>query len=108
MELVQPTFRRCLAIWWSFAWRAFVLWTPVMFVVCMSMLAFVPFPEPGTPPDSADFRRMMLIIPIMWLVIMGGLVVTQTYAMQWMLRTQRWRDWFVALIPADDPRRPGV
>jgi hypothetical protein len=108
MELLQQSFRRCLAIWWSFTWRAFVLWIPVMFVVFVSMFTIMPFPEPGRPPDPALFRRMMLFMPIMWLVLMGGLVVTQTYAMQWMLKTQKWRDYFVALIPADDPRRPRV
>ena len=109
MELIQPTFKRSLAIWWSFAWRSFVLWIPVMVVVMGVMFAVIPFPEPGKPVDPIRYQQQiqhaMIFLPIAWLAILGGLVVTQTFAMQWMLKTQRWPDYYVALIPADDPRR---
>jgi hypothetical protein len=35
----------------------------------------------------------------MFIVIIGSQVV----GLRWMLRTQRWRDFFVAIIPAKDP-----
>jgi len=106
MELIQPTFKRSLAIWWSFAWRAFLLWLPVVFVLMIVVFAVMPFPEPGEPPDPAEFQRIFTILPLVWLISIGGMVVTQTFAMQWMLKSQRWADFFLALLPADDPRRP--
>jgi len=105
VELIEPTFRRSLAIWWSFAWRAFVLWMPVVVVLMGVMFAVVPFENPGEPPDSAEIHRAMIFMPIVWAGMMVGIVVTQTFAMQWMLKSQRWPDYIVALIPADDPRR---
>src|SRR5262245_52958022 len=106
MELIEPTFKRSLAIWWSFAWRAFVLWMPFVVVIMALMFAIMPFPKPGAPPDPAEFQRAITFLPIVWIAMIGGLVVSQTYAMRWMLKSQRWSDFFVALIPADDPRRP--
>lgn len=105
MPLVQPTFRRVLGIWWSFVWRSFVLWTPLAIIVMVGMLSFIPFPQPGKQPEPDEFRRLMTVFPLIWLLMMAGFVITQVWAMQWMLKSQRWSDYYVALIPVDDPRR---
>ena len=103
MILIEPTLGHCLKIWWAFCWRAGVMMMPGLFVLMVSMFFFMPFPEPGKPPDQFDPKAVAaifaVIYPLMFVVIIGS----QVLGLRWMLRAQRWRDFFVALIPAKDP-----
>lgn len=103
MTLIEPTLRHCLKIWWAFCWRAGVMMMPGMFVLMISMFFFMPFPKPGEPPEQIDPRAVATIFavvyPLMFIVVIGSQVV----GLRWMLRTQRWQDFFVAIIPAKDP-----
>jgi hypothetical protein len=103
MELIEPTFRRSLFIWWAFAWRSMVLWIPAVIVIAAVFFSVVPFQAPGMELSLQDKDLRSTAIWIMCVVMIVGHVVVQTYGMRWMLQSQRWADFFLALIPASDP-----
>lgn len=112
MQMIEPTFRRCLAIWWAFVWRGFVLFLPFWVAVMALMTVLFAKTMPTTPGAQVDpveaqaaAQAALVWLPLIWLVGMGGVVISGTLAVRWMLRKQRWIDFFVALVPVDDPRK---
>ena len=111
MKMIEPTFRRCLAIWWAFVWRGFVLFLPFQVVVMIIMGVVFTKLAPAAPGAQVDpveaqaaAQAAFAWFPLIWLVVMAGVVISGALAVRWMLRKQRWTDFFVALVPVDDPR----
>ncbi len=103
MTIVEPTWSRCVKIWWSFAWRAMLLTVPVMFVMMGVLASLLPFPKPGQSPAPFDPARIGLVFTVGYPLMLALVVGAQVAALRWMLRRQRWQNFFVALIPAPDP-----
>jgi Na+-driven multidrug efflux pump len=100
MEKIEVTFNRALKIWWSFIWRTWILMIPLA-LICLPLMHFLlPFPKPGEPPDmnlgqKPGFLGLFFII---WLVMMMGMVVLQTLAIKWTIKT-KWSDFELKAIP---------
>ena len=103
MKLIEPTLTRCLKIWWAFCWRAMILSMPVMFAGMVAMFYFMPFPKPGQLPTQVDQKAIASTFAVVYPLMFVLIIASQVLAVRWMLRAQRWRDFFVALIPAKDP-----
>lgn len=100
MPGIQVTYPRAIKIWWSFAWRSFVLLTPAMFAMAIAMFLVFPFPKPGEPisPDQAPAFALRGFA--IWIVAMAANVLLQVQAMRWMLKT-RWSDFRLQAISED-------
>jgi hypothetical protein len=95
VHTVEMTFGRALKVWWSYAWRTFVLLFPVMMVAMPLMFVLMPHPHPGEKPDPSQIRAAMPRFFVIWLVMMAANVLVQVQAMRWMLRT-KWSDFRLA------------
>ena len=103
--MVEITLQRSAKIWWSFVWRAWVLTLPMALIMYPIMLWIVPFSKPGDRPGAinpGDVSGLGGKIFIMWLVMVVGMVVTQSFAVKWMLKT-RWSDFKLVLVANESP-----
>lgn len=100
MEQLDVTWSRALKCWWSFVWRGFVLslliLVPLELVAVLVILPMLGL-RPGHPPGPGQVVHKAGLLASLWLVIMIGMVLTQTAAMRWMLRRARWSDFKVLL-----------
>ena len=103
MNQLDITFGRALKVWWSYAWRASVLWIPVGFAMAISMFWIVPFPRPGQPWTPSQVSAWMANGFLIWIVVMAVAIVVQTIAMRWMLKT-RWSDFRLVALSGDESR----
>jgi threonine/homoserine/homoserine lactone efflux protein len=101
MQPVELTFGRAFKVWWSYAWRAFVLGIPVAVVMMIVwfVLLMPYFPHPGQRPDPALMQAAMGRFSVLWFVFMFLYIVIQVLAMRWMLKT-KWSDF--RLLPTND------
>jgi hypothetical protein len=100
---VEVTFVRALKIWWSFAWRALVLWLPVGLLMAISMHWLLPLPHPGQPNvplSPSQVPGFMARGMILWVVLMCVAIVAQTVAIRWMLKV-RWSDFRLQAVMED-------
>ena len=103
MEEVEVTWLRGLKFWWSFTWRAMVLTMLVVFP--LEILAFVflfphmPKAVPGQPPDLSAMKYMGLIMLVVWPIMMATVIGMQVQGMRWMLKSAKWSDFRVAILP---------
>jgi hypothetical protein len=102
MDPVNVTFGRALKIWWSFAWRAWVLMllvmVPMEIVLFWYMMSHFPKQGAGNP---AEAMRMAGTMMVLWPIFMAVLIALQVQAMRWMLNTVRWSDFRLALVPRE-------
>lgn len=94
MADVSITSGRAFKIWWSYLWRAFVLFIPASVLILPLMFWILPFPTLGQPTPQiqpAQLPAMMGKMFGVWLDMMVLNVLLQVQAMRWMLKTQ-WRD----------------
>jgi hypothetical protein len=100
--MVEVTFIRAFKIWWSFAWRAFVLWTPVGLFMAFSIrwILFPHFGQPSAPQNPSQIPGFMARGMILWVVVMSVAIVVQTLAIRWMLKV-RWSDFRLQAVGAD-------
>ncbi len=107
MEVVEPTFRRSLKVWWSFAWRCIALMFAIVFpleLLCFGLIfAAGLFPRPGAQMDPEQMRRFLVIFPLLWVAVVSLMIVVQTLGMRWMLRRAQWSDFRVVLVPKSQP-----
>lgn len=101
MDQVAVTWSRALKIWWSFAWRSWVLSLAVMLPLQIFFMVYVfrHVPPAGTPADPAAMIKMASGMMLAWPVLMAAIVVLQAQGMKWMLRKARWSDFRVAVLP---------
>jgi len=101
MEQIDITWLRALKLWWSFAWRAWVLMLLVLIPMEIVFVSYMMshFPKPGAGP--AEAMRMAGTMAILWPIFMGALIVLQAQAMRWMLNRARWSDFRVAVLPPE-------
>ena len=101
MEQVEVTLLRALKIWWSWAWRAWVLSMLVVVPIDIVFAAFVmghPF-KPGA--DPAEAVRALAPMMILWPLVLVAVVALQAQAMRWMLGRARWSDFRLAVLQRD-------
>ena len=94
MADIVITYGRAFKIWWSYLWRAFVLFIPASLLILPLMFWILPFPTAGQPTPQmhpAELPALMGKMFGVWLVMMVLNVLLQVQAMRWMLKTQ-WRD----------------
>ena len=103
MNELDITFGRALKVWWSYAWRAFVLWIPVGLAIAISMFWIFPFPRPGQGWTPSQVPAMMANGFLIWIMFMAAAIVVQTIAMRWMLKT-RWADFRLVAVSGDESR----
>jgi len=98
MDPVNVTFGRALKLWWSFAWRAWVLMLLVLIPLEIAFMSYMlsHFPKAGGNP--AEAMRMAGTMMILWPIFMAALIALQAQAMRWMLNRARWSDFRVALL----------
>lgn len=66
------------------------------------MYLVMPFPKPGEPPKAMDpnsipgFGAKIFLI---WTVMMSGMIIMQTLAVKWLLKT-KWSDFKSILAPS--------
>jgi heme/copper-type cytochrome/quinol oxidase subunit 2 len=103
MDNVEVTWVRALSIWWSFCWRAMVLsFLIVVPLEGMGMFFLVShIPHPGQPLDPQQSMRVASTMLILWPLMMALVVAIQVVAMRWMLRSARWADFRLAVLPPD-------
>ncbi|HEY2685120.1 MAG TPA: hypothetical protein VGI93_16490 [Steroidobacteraceae bacterium] len=108
MEEIEFTWFRALKVWWSFAWRAWVLMVIILFPVQMIVLfvimpgnmpATVTLPaEHSAPMVPENMRHTFLIMSVIWPILMATAVGVQAQAMRWMVKKTRWSDFRLAVI----------
>jgi heme/copper-type cytochrome/quinol oxidase subunit 2 len=103
MEQAKVTWPQGLKIWWSYSWRAFVLLLLVMIPLEAIMFWFIMshLPKPGTNATPETAARMAGMMAIVWPVAMAVMIALQVQAMLWMLKSARWSDFRVAVLPRD-------
>jgi hypothetical protein len=103
MDNVDVTLVRALRIWWSFCWRAMVLSFLMLFPLEAIAMFFVfsHMPPPGQKMSPQDAMRMSSTMMVVWPFMMAAIVGTQVVAMRWMLRSARWADFRLALLPPE-------
>jgi len=103
MEEIDVTWLRGLKLWWSFTWRAMVLMMLVVFPLEILVFAFlfphIPKPVPGQPPNLSAMKYMALIMLIAWPIMMATVIGMQVQGMRWMLKSAKWSDFRVAILP---------
>jgi hypothetical protein len=102
MEQVEITWVRALKIWWSWAWRAWVLSLLVMVPIEIIFGAFMisHMPKSGSN-DPAQVIQLMAPMMILWPILMVAVVALQAQAMRWALNRAQWSDFRVAVVPRD-------
>jgi hypothetical protein len=98
MDAIEMTFMRAMKVWWSFVWRGIVLWLPVGLVMAAYMFWIMPFPKHPGPLSPDQAKIMMGRMFIVWVVMVVAMIVVQTFAMRWMLKT-RWSDFKLVATP---------
>lgn len=103
MDQVEITFGRSFKIWWSFAWRTWVLSFLVVIPIQIFLFFFVfrNLPPAGSKADPQTIFKMMSGMMIAWPIMMAAIIALQAQAVRWMLRKARWSDFRVALLPRD-------
>jgi hypothetical protein len=108
MNSLEINGRRALSIWWSFIWRSWLCTLPICFVGLALMRSLIPMPlphKPGEPPhpfSPADMpSHYGAKFGLLWVFMMGGMIICQTLAMRWALKT-KWSDFKLVAVPAND------
>jgi hypothetical protein len=101
MEQIQVTLVRALKIWWSWAWRAWVLSLLVMVPVEIIFGTWVVTHASKAANDPAAATRLIAPFMILWPILMVAVIALQAQAMRWMLGRARWSDFRVAVLPKD-------
>ena len=99
---MEVTFSRAFKIWWGFMWRAWILTMPLTALIAPIMFLVIPFPKPGEPPKPMDANSIPGFVGkffLIWILMMAGMVVMQSLAMRWVLKT-KWSDFKVVLVPS--------
>jgi hypothetical protein len=103
MDELNVTWTSGLKIWWSFAWRAwllmFIAMVPAEIVLFLIVGPSLTKGTPGHPVDMEALRHAMGWFPLFWLGMMAALIALQAQAMRWMLKKARWSDFRLALLP---------
>ena len=105
MSTIEITFMRALKVWWSFIWRGYVLLLPVGIVMGVAMFWMMPFPTHPGPMGPDQAKLMIGKGSVFWIVMMVLMVVVQTFAMRWMLKT-RWSDFTLVAAPIEPRPSP--
>jgi hypothetical protein len=104
MQPVEVTFQRAFKVWWSYTWRAWVLWVPVFVVIAAAIqLSGVTPHNQGSPrvmPSPEKLRHDMKLVLEVWPVLIVGLSIVQTFAMRWCLKTP-WSDFRLVAVAPD-------
>lgn len=100
MATIEITFGRALKIWWSYAWRAFVLMLPVVVVLDIVIFFVIPLPKPGQPPGREQLTEFAVRGLLIWLPGMVAYIFLQALAMKWMLKT-RWSGFRLQMVPEE-------
>lgn len=98
---MEITFLRSVKIWWGFMWRAWILTMPLALVTFPFMFLLIPFPKLGEPPkpiDPSSIPGLAGKLFIIWVFMMVGMVVMQSFAMRWLLKT-KWSDFSLVAVP---------
>lgn len=104
MEQLDVTWFRGLKIWWSFTWRASVLFFMVVLPLEIAVVIFMKnstLQQPGST-GRPDMAKMAMLMMTAWPVLMAAVVVLQAQAMRWMLRKARWADFPLAILPRNE------
>jgi heme/copper-type cytochrome/quinol oxidase subunit 2 len=101
--MVEITLGRATKIWWSFAWRSMVLSFLVLIPVeaILAVIFFKYIPTKGQHIDPSQVQHVFGVFSIVWLVMVGTMVLLQALGMRWMLKSARWSDFRVAVLPPD-------
>ena len=102
MDQVDVTWGLALKIWWSFCWRASVLFFLVVFPLELIGMIFMSryMPHPGQKGmDPKQAMRISSGMMIAWPILMALVVAIQAQGMRWMLRKARWSDFRLAVLP---------
>jgi hypothetical protein len=99
MQPVEITFQRAFKVWWSYTWRAWVLWMLVFMVMGLALQASGIMPRnsarPHVPPAPEQLRHSLSLL----FVVLVALSIVQIFAVRWCLKT-RWSDFkLVAMAP---------
>ena len=102
MEQLPITWLRALKIWWSFAWRAWVLMllvlVPMEILLFWYMMSHFPKQGGGNPAEAMRLAGTMMVL---WPIFMAVLIALQAQAMRWMLNKAHWSDFRVDVLPRD-------
>lgn len=77
---------------------------PAFVVIFPLMYFMLPFPKPGSPPESmnpANIPGFAFKFFLIWLVMMASFIVAYTFALRWLLKT-KWSDFRLVAI-ANEP-----
>jgi hypothetical protein len=104
VEQLDVTWFRGLKIWWSFTWRASVLFFIVVLPLEIVVLIFTKNSIPQQPGSTGrpDMATMAMLMMTAWPVLMAAVVALQAQAMRWMLRKAHWADLRVAILPRNE------
>jgi hypothetical protein len=103
MNSVEITFKRSIKIWWSFVWRAWIIMLPFAFLLIPLMYWLMPYPKIGEPPMPIKPEQMTGFIIkffFIWLTMVVGMIILQSLAMKWMLKT-KWSDFRLVAIDSE-------
>lgn len=100
---MEVTFQRAFKIWWSIAWRNWVVAIPVLLIMMPIMFFLIPHQVTGQPPMRPEqipgFTGKFFAI---WLVSMVAFIFMQTLSIRWALKT-RWSDFRLDVVPNGEP-----
>jgi heme/copper-type cytochrome/quinol oxidase subunit 2 len=103
MEQVEITWQRALKVWWSYSWRALILIFAVMLPIEAIFMFFIVkhMPPPGQPMDPQQGMRWASTMMVLWPLLMALLIALQVAGMRWALRSARWSDFRLAVLPRE-------
>jgi hypothetical protein len=98
----ELTWGRALKVWWSFSWRAFILMLLIMIPLEGLFMFFVLRNiHPGRQMDPQLSLQMASTMIILWPFFMAVVIALQVAAMRWALRSARWSDFRLAVLPPE-------
>lgn len=105
MDELAVSWGRAVKVWWSFAWRGFVLAivlvVPLQVLLYLVIIPLVIKPLAAHPLNPAEVHQFRMIIVASWPILIALAFAVQVQSMRWMLRKAKWSDFRLALVRRD-------
>lgn len=101
---MEVTFTRAIKVWWSFAWRVWILSLPMMALIAPLMFWLLPTHKLGEPPsmlppDQVPF--FFVKFSLVWIVMAVGTIGVHVAAVRWGLKV-KWSDFRLVAVSTEE------
>ncbi len=102
MDTLEPTFGRSFKVWWSLAWRGFLMTlaivVPTELALGALLFPFLPDLSSGQLPEAGRLGHALSAMALAWPIVMVATLLAQVLAVRWLLRSGRWSDFRLLLV----------